>query len=114
MHPQKGTPCKEKGGPAFSGLGGPRGAGAASRLALPTRGGAEVTCKAQQVTMQRLAHGSDLYKPHGTSLCRSHVIKTSQRPGAAALPWQGVQSTALDHTTSSPNLLPKPTHTVGS
>lgn len=54
MHPQKGTPCGQKAGPAFSGLGAPRGAGAASRLALPTRGGAEVTCKAQQVTMQRL------------------------------------------------------------
>ena len=33
--PKKGTPCKEKGGPAFSGLGGPRGAGAASRLGGP-------------------------------------------------------------------------------
>lgn len=49
---------KQKGDPALSGAVGPWGAGAANRLALWTRGGAEVTWKIQQVKMQRcfLAH----------------------------------------------------------
>lgn len=49
---------KQKGDPALSEAVGPWGAGAANRLALRTRGGAEVTWKVQQVKMQRcfLAH----------------------------------------------------------
>lgn len=49
---------KQKADPALSGAVGPWGAGAANRLALRMRGGAEVTWKVQQAKMQRcfLAH----------------------------------------------------------
>lgn len=89
---------KQKGDPALSGAVGPRGAGAA--LALRTRGGAEVTCKVQQVKMQRcfLLPALELY----TNTALQIYVKTPHHPAATALPWQEMQNPGLDHAICSP------------